>query len=80
MATDPITVTQEATNVGTDVSIGPGETLPDRRKNPGANPDNPGDDPGVAPSEQQPDVLGTGPSVRPPADKGGAGGGANDAS
>jgi hypothetical protein len=84
MKTDPFTATQEAANVGTDVSVGPGETIPEadgkRRPGsfaqeperppapgvtPGSNPDNPGDDPGVATPQQQPDVTATDPSVPP---------------
>ena len=84
MKTDPFTTTQEAANVCTDVSVGPGETIPEadgkRRPGsfaqeperppapgvtPGSNPDNPGDDPGVATPQQQPDVTATDPSVPP---------------
>jgi len=57
MQRDPLTTTQNATNVGTDVSVGPGETLPelegDRR--PGGladdpeSPPAPGENPGSNP-------------------------------
>jgi hypothetical protein len=80
MKTDPLTVTEEGTKAGTDVSIGSGETIPEaegkRRPGtfgnapvpgvtPGGNPDNPGDDPGVAPPLPQPDVLGSQSPVLP---------------
>ena len=58
MQRDPLTTTQNATNVGTDVSVGPGETLPelegDRR--PGGLADDPESPPScvVPPQAQRP--------------------------
>jgi PAS domain S-box-containing protein len=95
MKPDPLTTTQTATNVGTDVSVGPGETLPELEgnprpgglvdepgstpapaQNPGANPDNPGDDPGVR-TLPPPDVFATEWSV-PPTESGAGRKAAND--
>ncbi|HKC44026.1 MAG TPA: hypothetical protein VKC64_09355 [Burkholderiales bacterium] len=33
MIKDPVTTTQEATNAGTDVSTGPGESVPEQKGN-----------------------------------------------
>jgi hypothetical protein len=54
MKTDPLTATQEAANVGTDVSVGPGETIPEAegKRRPGSfgqepeHPPTPGATPG----------------------------------
>jgi hypothetical protein len=69
ITTDPLTITQEAANVGTDVSVGPGETVPEaegkrrpgmlgddplRAPVPGMNPGSNPDNPGDDPGVQSP--------------------------
>jgi hypothetical protein len=69
MKPDPLTTTQTATNVGTDVSVGPGETLPELEGNP--RPGGLVDEPGSTPAPGQnpganPDNPGDDPGVRTP--------------
>jgi hypothetical protein len=69
MATDPLTVTQDAPNVSTDVPNGPGDTLPEAegKRRPGALADDPQRGPVPAPNPgSNPDNPGDDPGVPPP--------------
>lgn len=74
MATDPLTTTQDATNVGSDVSVGPGEAIPELEGNrrPGALADDPHRAPPPGPNPgANPDNPGDDPGVpipQPPPD------------
>jgi hypothetical protein len=69
IANDPVTITQNGTNVGTDVSVGPGETIPEAagKRRPGALADDPAraPTPGKNPGSN-PDNPGDDPGVGTP--------------
>jgi hypothetical protein len=69
MKSDPFTAAEEAANVGTDVSVGPGEAIPeaDGKRRPGTFGNEPerAPIPGVTPGSN-PDNPGDDPGVAPP--------------